>query len=61
MGWGKSPFFHNLILFYRVLSKLQEAFNGFKKIKIICEIYQVKVGDYNRFLIGGVNLKLQIS
>ena len=35
---GKSPFFHNLILFYRVLSKLQDAFNGFKKFKITFEI-----------------------
>ena len=35
---GVKNFFHNLILFQRVLYKLQEAFYRFLKFKVIFEI-----------------------
>ena len=53
--WGVNQLFHNLILTYRVLSKLQDAFYKFKKFKITFEIEQVKVREDNRFLMGGAN------
>ena len=47
--------FFILVLFNWVLTKLQVAFYRYKKYKITYEIYQVKVRDYNRFLMGGAN------
>ena len=47
--------FYQLILFYRVLSELSDIFNRLKKIKVIFEIWAIKVGDLNRFLIEGAN------
>ena len=47
--------FYKLILFYRVFSKLQDAFYRFKKFKYFFEIWPVKVGPHNRFPIGREN------
>ena len=44
-----------IFLFNLVSTKLQDAFYRFLKFKMIFEIKQVKVRDYNRFLMKGVN------
>ena len=51
-GGGKSPFSQlDLIL----KSFIQDAFYRFLKFKVIFEIQAMKVGDRNRFLMGGAN------
>ena len=52
---GVNHIFYKLILFYRVFTEFQVAFYRFQKFKLVFEIKQVKVRDYNRFLIGGAN------
>ena len=37
-GGKGNHLFHNLVLFYRVLTKLQDAFYKFKKFKITFEM-----------------------
>ena len=46
--------FYKLILFYRVYTKLQVDFYS-KIFKLVFEIWLVKVGPHNRYLIGREN------
>ena len=57
MGGGKGfkTLFYNLILFYIVFTKLQDAFYRYFILEMIFAIYPVKVGGNNRFLMGGAN------
>ena len=53
---GKSRYSQfSLILSSFILTKVQVAFYIFFKIKMIFEIQPVKVGDYNKFLMGAAN------
>ena len=52
---GLNHVFYKWILFYRVFNILQVAFYRFKKFKLFFEIWPVKVGLYNRYLIGREN------
>ena len=47
--------FYKLILFCRVLFELSEILNCLKKFKVVFEIWAIKVGDRNRFLMEGAN------
>ena len=48
-----SHVFYLMILFYRGFTKLQVVFYCFKKLKLVFEIWPVKVSANNRFLMAG--------
>ena len=55
LGKGVTYVFYKLILFYTVFTKLQFAFYSFKKFELFFEIWPIKIGPHNRYLMGRKN------